>query len=286
MRYRSFGSTGWQVSAIGFGGVPLSFGERPSEERAIEVIQHAVACGIDVFDTADSYCRDETDFGHNERLIGRGLALLGSGERDRIKVFTKGGYLRPGGAKVPNGRPEYLRAACDGSLAALGVDRIDLYQHHVPDPEVPVGESVGGLAQLQQEGKIEHIGVSNYSVAQIEEARSVAPIQSVQNQYSVLKRNPESDGTLEAAARCSIAFIPWAPLGGLGVAGTLGTAAEGCDEVARRHGVSAQRVALAWLLSRGEHVFPIPGSSRKETVEDSAAAADLELSSEDLVLLG
>ncbi|MDX1383366.1 MAG: aldo/keto reductase, partial [Thermoanaerobaculia bacterium] len=156
MRHRSFGPTGWQASAIGIGGVPLSFGDRPDEATAIRVLHHAFACGIDVVDTADAYCRDGSELGHNERLIAKALAALQAAERARVRVFTKGGYTRPGAGWAPNGRPEHLRAACEGSLERLGVERIDLYQHHTPDPEVPVADSIGALARLREEGKIRH----------------------------------------------------------------------------------------------------------------------------------
>ena len=168
MRYRAFADTGWQLSAIGLGGVPLSFADRPQESEAIRVIHHAIGCGINVIDTADSYCRDDSETGHNERLIGKALGRLPAAERNRVHVFTKGGYTRPGGGWAPNGHPEHLRAACHASLKRLGVEAVDLYQHHTPDPAVPIAETVGELARLKAEGKIRHIGVSNYTVAQLD----------------------------------------------------------------------------------------------------------------------
>ncbi len=277
MRTRDFGTTGWRLSAIGFGGVPLSFGQRPAEADAVALLHLAFDCGINVVDTANAYCRDSSEEGHNERLIGRALAKLPAAERNRIKVFTKGGYTRPGGAWRPDGRPEHLRAACEGSLRALGTERIDLYQHHTPDPDVPVAETVGEMARLQDEGKIEHIGVSNYSVEQIEAAAAITTIQSVQNEYSPRHRAPEEDGTLAHTAEKGMAFVPWSPLGGLGAAQSLAQRRGALAEISARLGVSPQRLALAWLLHQGEHVFPIPGASRPATLQDSAQAADLDL---------
>lgn len=282
MRYRTFGTTGWELSAIGLGGVPLSFGNRPSESAAIDVIQHALECGINVIDTADAYCRDESEIGHNERLIAKALATLSAGERREVKVFTKGGYTRPGDSWQPNGRPEYMRSACEQSLGALGIDTIDLYQHHTPDPEVPVADTIGEMSRLREEGKIRHLGVSNYSVAELDEALAIVEIQAVQNQYSPRHREPEQDGTLAATAERDVAFIPWSPLGGMDGAKTLDRGLAVLREIADNWGVSPHRVALAWLLGKGEHVFPIPGASRRETIEDSALAADLDLSPDEI----
>jgi aryl-alcohol dehydrogenase-like predicted oxidoreductase len=282
MRYRSFGSTGWQLSAIGFGGVPLSFGARPDESEAIAVLHHALGCGINLIDTADAYCRDETEVGHNERLISKALSQLGSSERSAVRVFTKGGYTRPDGGWAPDGRPAHIRAACERSLLALGLETIDLYQHHTPDPDVPIAETIGEMRRLQDDGKIRHIGVSNYSVEQTETAREIVEIQAVQNQYSPRHREPERDGTLETTAQLGLALIPWSPLGGMGGAKSLNRGTAALGEVAGSHGVSSHRVALAWLLAKGDHVFPIPGASRRETIEDSALAADLDLADDEI----
>ena len=268
---------GWQLSVLGFGGVPLSFGERPSASEAAEVLQHALNCGINFIDTANAYCRDASEVGHNERLIAASLKSLSKQDRHSVKIFTKGGYTRPGGAWVPDGRPAHIRSACEHSLLALGAEQIDLYQHHTPDPAVPVADTIGEFARLKEEGKVLHIGVSNYSVEQIDAAREVVEVQSVQNEYSPRHREPEADGTLAGSSAREMAFIPWSPLGGLGGSRTLGDGLLALEVVAAAHGVSVHRVALAWLLSKGANVFPIPGASRKVTLEDSAKAAELVL---------
>ena len=280
MKSRDLGNTGLSVSAVGLGGVPLSVPEtRPDEAAAIKVIHHAVDQGVTFIDTADSYGRGETDMGHNERLFGRVLAQLPADVRDQLVVATKAGFTRPGGAWVPNGRPEYLRRQCEASLRNLGVERLDLLQHHRPDPGVPIAESIGAFARLRDEGKVRFVGVSEYSVAQLDEAQAVTEIASTQNQYSLAHRQPEQDGTLAATRSRRLAFIPWSPLGGI-------SATPGRD-LARRHpavaglaerlGVSPQQLAVAWLLSKGPQLIVIVGASRAASIEDSARAADLEL---------
>ena len=193
--------------------------------------------------------------------------------------------MRPGGAWVPNGRPEYLRGQCEASLRNLGVERIDLLQHHRPDPEVPIAESIGAFARLREEGKVRFIGVSEYSVAQLDEAQSVTAIASTQNQYSLAHRQPERDGTLAATETRGLAFIPWSPLGGIAApphgARDLARRHPAVARLAERHGVSPQRLVLAWLLAKGPHVLVIVGASRTATIADSARAADFELDAGD-----
>ena len=285
MRYRPLGNTGLSVSAVGLGGVPLSVPEtRPDQATAIRVIHHAIDRGVTFIDTADSYGRGESDMGHNERLFRTALAQLPADVRARVVVATKAGHTRPGGAWVPNGRPEYLRRQCEASLRNLGVERIDLLQHHRPDSEVPIADSIGAFARLREQGKVRFIGVSEYSVAQLDEAQSVTAIASTQNQYSPAHRQPERDGTLAATAQRGMAFIPWSPLGGTGQQGA-GDLARRHPEIARlaeRHGVSPQRLVLAWLLAKGAHVLVIVGASRTATIEDSARAADLDLDAGDI----
>ena len=280
MKSRDLGNTGLSVSAVGLGGVPLSVPKtRPDEATAIKVIHHAIDQGVTFIDTADSYGLGENDMGHNERLFHRALSQLPVDVRDQLVVATKAGFARPGGAWVPNGRPEYLRRQCEASLRNLGVERLDLLQHHRPDPGVPITESIGAFARLRDEGKIRFVGVSEYSVAQLDEAQGVTEIASTQNQYSLAHRQPEQDGTLAATRERRLAFIPWSPLGGIDA--TPGR------ELARRHpviaslaaalGVSPQQLALAWLLSKGPQVIVIVGASRAASIEDSARAAEFEL---------
>ena len=286
MRYRPLGNTGLSVSAVGLGGVPLSVpATRPDQATAIQVIHHAIDRGVTFIDTADSYGRGESDMGHNERLFRTALAQLPADVRARVVVATKAGHTRPGGAWVPNGRPEYLRRQCEASLHNLGVERIDLLQHHRPDSEVPIADSIGAFARLREQGKVRFIGVSEYSVAQLDEAQSVTEIASTQNQYSLAHRQPEQDGTLAATEARGLAFIPWSPLGGIAApphgARDLGRRHPVVARLAERHGVSPQRLVVAWLLAKGPHVLVIVGASRAASIEDSARAADFELDAGD-----
>ncbi|WP_433266397.1 aldo/keto reductase [Actinosynnema sp. CS-041913] len=267
-----------EVSAIGLGALPMSTDGRPPRERSIATIRAAVEAGVTLIDTADAYSADDTDFGHNEKLIAEALKGV-----DGVLVATKGGHTRtPGGGWGLNGRPEYLKAACEASLRRLGVDAIDLYQFHRPDPDVPTAESVGALAELLDEGKIRLAGVSNFDPAQIREADGVlgGRLAAVQNQFSPAFRSSEPE--LALCAELGIAFLPWSPLGGFGAAGELGDRFGSFGEVARDRGVSPQQVCLAWMLAKSPTVIPIPGSSRPESIRDSAAAVHLELSDEEL----
>jgi aryl-alcohol dehydrogenase-like predicted oxidoreductase len=272
---------GTAVFPIGLGGMPLSVRDRPDEAQAIRTVHAALDAGANLIDTADAYALDDSEIGHNERLIAKALA----GRREDVVVATKGGHVRRGRAWEVDGRPGHLRAACEASLRALGTDRIDLYQYHRPDPAVPFAESVGAFKELQDEGKIRWIGLSNVTVAQLEEALGIAEIVAVQNQLSLGYTGPLAKGEVDACTERRIAFLPWSPLGGIGRAG--GT--EGVETVraaAERHGVSPQQVALAWLLSLGPTVIPIPGSRRPETITDSLAAARLRLDDDELAAIG
>jgi aryl-alcohol dehydrogenase-like predicted oxidoreductase len=265
------------VFPIGLGAMPMALSGRPPEEQSIRAIHAALEAGVDLIDTADAYAIDESEVGHNERLIAKAL----KGRRDGVLVATKAGHIRPGGAWELDGRPEHVRAACEASLKALDTDRIDLYQYHRPDPNVPYADTVGAFKELQDEGKVRWIGLSNCTVAQLEEALGVADIVSVQNQLSLGYTGPLGKGEVDACTERGIAFLPWSPLGGIGNAG--GTAdVDPVAKAAEEHGVSPQQVALAWLLSLGPTVIPIPGASRPESIADSAQAADLELTREEL----
>jgi aryl-alcohol dehydrogenase-like predicted oxidoreductase len=273
---------GLQVSAIGLGEMPLSLAGRPDEAQAVRTIHAALDAGVTLIDTADAYCRDQSDFGHGEGLVARALAAW-NGDRDRVLVATKGGHTRPGGAWELDGRPEYLRQACEASLKRLGVEAIGLYQFHRPDPKVPFIESVGALAELRAAGKIRLVGLSNVSIDQIGQARDLIDVASVQNEFS--PRFRRSEGELVWCAANRIAFLPWSPLGGIGRGRDLGGRHRAFAEVADAHGVSPQQVALAWELAKGPVVIPIPGSSRPETILDSVAAASLRLGADELARL-
>ncbi|MEU4236363.1 aldo/keto reductase [Actinoplanes sp. NPDC026619] len=271
-----------QVSAIGLGGMPMSIEGRPDEERSISTIHAALDAGVTLIDTADAYHIHADEVGHNESLIARALASYG-GDTSGVLVATKGGHLRPGdGSWTVDGAPSYLQSACDASLKRLGVDAIGLYQFHRPDPAVPYAESVGALRDLLDAGKIRMAGISNADPAQIVEAREILGdrLVSVQNQFSPAFLS--STAELELCDQLGIAFLPWSPLGGIGRAGGLGG---GFAEVAERCGVSPQRVCLAWHLSKSPVVVPIPGASRPASIQDSAAASDLDLTASDLALL-
>ncbi|MER5266592.1 aldo/keto reductase [Actinosynnema sp. NPDC002837] len=269
---------GVEVSAIGLGAMPMSLEGRPDRAQAIGTIRAALDKGVTLIDTADAYSADDRDFGHNEELIAEALKGVNG-----VMVATKGGHTRvPGGGWEVDGRPEYLKAACEASLRRLGVDAIDLYQFHRPDPAVPTAESVGALAELLDAGKIKLAGVSNFNPAQIREADEVlgGRLASVQNQFSPAFRGSEPE--LELCAELDIAFLPWSPLGGMSAAGRLGERFGAFAEVGRAHGVSPQQVCLAWMLAKAPQVVPIPGSSRPASIADSADAVHLRLSEEEL----
>jgi aryl-alcohol dehydrogenase-like predicted oxidoreductase len=273
---------GLQVGAIGLGEMPMSLAGRPDEARSIRTIHAALDAGVTLIDTADAYCLDGSELGHGERLVAKALAAW-PGDRDRVLVATKGGHTRPGREWGLDGRPEYLREACEASLRALGVEAIGLHQFHRPDPKVPFAESVGAMAELKAAGKVRLVGLSNVSVDQIRQARELVEVASVQNEFS--PRFRRSEGELAWCAANGIAFLPWSPLGGIGRGRDLGGRHRAFAEVAEAHGVSPQQVALAWELAKAPVVVPIPGASRPETITDSAAAAGLRLSADDLARL-
>jgi pyridoxine 4-dehydrogenase len=255
------------VNRIGFGAMRITgkgiWGPPPDRDRAKEALRRAVELGVTLIDTADSYGPDVS-----EELIAETLYPY----PDDLVIATKGGQIRPGpGRWVPDGRPEQLRSACEGSLRRLRVDRIDLYQLHRVDPKVPLAESVGTLKELKDEGKIRHIGLSNVSEEQLREAERIIPVVSIQNRYNVTDRS--SDGMVDLCEQEAMVFFPWAPISeAQGI--PLRTAAEA-------HGVSPRTVAIAWLLGRSPQILPIPGSGSAEHVEENIAAASLELDGEE-----
>ncbi|HET6297466.1 MAG TPA: aldo/keto reductase [Kribbella sp.] len=266
-----------EVSAIGLGGMPMSIEGRPDEARSIATIHAALDAGITLIDTADAYHLTATDLGHNENLIAKALASYG-GDTSGVLVATKGGHLRPGdGSWTLNGTPEYLKKAADESLKRLGVDAIGLYQFHRPDPKTPYEDSVGAIRDLLDAGKIRLAGISNANPAQIKLANEIlgGRLASVQNQFSPAFRSSEPE--LELSDELGIAFLPWSPLGGITNASDLGQNHPAFHEIAGELGVSPQQVTLAWMLAKSPHVIPIPGSTRPETIRDSYAAIDLQL---------
>ncbi len=276
---------GHKVSAIGLGGMPMSIEGRPDRERSIATIHAALDAGVTLIDTADAYHLEAGEVGHNEELIAEALRSYGQGARD-VLVATKGGHLRPGdGSWTLNGRPEYLKEAAKASARRLGVEAIGLYQFHRPDPEVPYADSVGAIRDLLDEGAIQLAGISNADISQIDLAAEIlgGRLASVQNQFSPAFRS--SQGELEHCATKDIAFLPWSPLGGITNASELGSRHGAFQEVADAHGVSPQQVTLAWELALAPVVIPIPGASRPASITDSAGAAELTLTDDEMARL-
>ena len=281
MKQRQLGPNGPFVGEIGLGGMPLSLKEdRPSEAEGAQVLLAAFGVGMNFWDTADAYCWDDSETGHNERVFALAYSQMSPADREKLIIATKGGHVRPNGEWKQNGRPEHLRAAIDASLERLGLEQIPLYQLHRVDPNVAIEDSLAPIVEAKNAGKIAYIGLSNVSVAQIEAALKLAPIASVQNRYSLEVRDPENDGVLDFCARNGISFLPWSPLGGIGAAKDKGVSA--AQTLAAEIGVSPQQVALAWLLSKDAKLIPIPGVSRAQSALDSAQAGEITLSAQQL----
>jgi aryl-alcohol dehydrogenase-like predicted oxidoreductase len=273
------------VSAVGLGAMPLSSKEdRPSPEDAVAVVHAALDAGVTLIDTADAYAHDDGEFGHNESLVARALASYG-GDTSEVLVATKGGHTRRGTEWELDGTASYLRRACEGSLRRLGVEAIGLYQFHRPDPATPWEESMGALRGLADDGLVRMVGISNADVAQIDAARAIVgdALVSVQNQFSPGYRS--SAGELAHCAAVGLAWLPWSPFGGVSTAKSLGSTAAEFAAVAEELGVSVYRVTVAWHLAQADVVLPIPGASRPESIVDSAGAADLQLTPEQLARL-
>ncbi|MEU6356582.1 aldo/keto reductase [Streptomyces sp. NPDC047072] len=272
------------VSPIGLGAMPMSIEGRPDEARSIATLHAALDAGVTLVDTADAYHRDADEVGHNETLIAKALSSHDRGAD--VLVATKGGHLRPGdGSWTLDGSPRHLKEACEASLGRLGVEAIGLYQFHRPDPRVPYEESVGAVRDLLDEGKIRMAGISNANPEQIRAANEIlgGRLVSVQNQFSPAFRSSEPE--LRLCDELGVAFLPWSPLGGISRAGELGSAHGAFARIAEAHGVSPQRVCLAWMLAKSPVVVPIPGASRPETIRDSVAAAELRLSEQEIAEL-
>jgi aryl-alcohol dehydrogenase-like predicted oxidoreductase len=280
MHRRSLGLDAPPVSAVGYGGMHLSIKDRPPEEQGIRVIHAALDAGVTLIDTADVYCLDDKDIGHNERLVARALRSW-PGNRDEIIVATKGGVTRPAGRWETDGRPQHLRNACERSLAALGVERIDLYQLHAPDPRVPLAESVGALAELKQEGKIRWVGLSNVSVLEIQQAEALVRVTSVQNRLNPFFREALSEGVVDYCEERRMGFLAYSPTGGGRLNHKL-PAHPVLQPMAARLGVTPHALVLAWVLARSPAVIVIPSARTVEHTRDSAGAADLTLSEADL----
>jgi pyridoxine 4-dehydrogenase len=264
-----------EVRRLGFGAMrlcgPRIIGWPEDRENALAVLRRAVELGVNLIDTSDAYGPEV-----NELQIAEALHPYPEG----LVIATKGGLLRDRNGSWPtDGRPEHLRAACEASLRRLRVDRIDVYQLHAPDPKVQLEDSVGALAELRREGKIRHAGLSNVSLDELECARRIVPIVSVQNRYSLADRAWED--VLEACERDSLGFLPWYPL----ATGRLARGSGRLGQIAKKHGATPTQVALAWLLARSPVMIPIPGTSSLAHLEENVAAAQLRLDDEDVVEL-
>jgi pyridoxine 4-dehydrogenase len=263
-----------EVRRLGFGAMRLCgrriMGWPRDRENALAVLRRAVELGVNLIDTSNAYGPEV-----NELQIAQALHPY----PDDLVIATKGGLVRDDSSRWPrDGRPEELRAACEGSLKRLRLDRIDVYQLHAPDPRVPLEESVGALRDLRDEGKIKHVGLSNVDVDELERAETVVPIVSVQNEYNLGFR--ESEDVLDACERKALAFLPWYPL----ASGSLAKRRR-LDQIAKKYDATSAQVALAWLLKRSPAMLPIPGTSSLEHLEENMGAAKLELSDEDFATL-
>ncbi|HJY52459.1 MAG TPA: aldo/keto reductase [Candidatus Udaeobacter sp.] len=258
------------VNRLGFGAMRLTgegiWGWPPDRENARKVLRRAVELGANLIDTADAY-GPETD----ELLIAEALYPYPKG----LVIATKGGNTRPGPNQwVPDGRPEYLKQCVDKSLKRLKLERIDLYQLHRVDPKVPMEDSLGALKEMQSAGKIRHIGLSEVSPEQVQRARKIVPIVTVQNRYNITDR--KWDNTLAYCEKERIGFMPWAPVGG-----TRGMSSAALEKIAKDHGISIYQLGLAWLLHRSPVMLPIPGTSSLAHLEENMAARQIQLSAEE-----
>jgi aryl-alcohol dehydrogenase-like predicted oxidoreductase len=264
-----------KVNRLGYGAMRVTgtgiWGSPPDREQAKAVLRRVAALGVNFIDTADSYGPNVS-----EELLGEALAPYAAG----VVIATKAGLVRPGpGDWQPDGRPEHIREAIEGSLKRLKLDRIDLYQFHRVDPKVPFEESVGTFAELQREGKVRHVGLSNVSVDQLHAAQKIVPIVSVQNRYNFDDRS--SEDVLTECERAGIAFLPWAPIGGISPLKN-----DQLQRVAAKHNATPLQIALAWLLKRSPVMLPIPGTGSLEHLEENIAAANITLGDDEFKLLG
>jgi len=276
------GNTTLDIFPIGLGAMPLSLANRPGEAQAIDVINTFIEGGGNFIDSANVYCADDKDVGHNEQLIAK--ALSNRENSQDIIVASKGGLRRSKADWKVDASPEWLRTSCEKSLHDLNSNSIFLYQLHAPDPDIPLTDSIGELAKLKGEGKIQHIGLSNVTVEHIELALSVTQIMSVQNRCNLFERQSFKNGVVEYCENNNITFIAHSPVGG------HYQHAQRTDnlllkKLAEKYEASSYQIMIAWLLHKGPSVFPIPGASKVTSIEDSLKASNIELSKEDMQLL-
>lgn len=273
------GQTGLEINQMVYGCMRLSMGDAINEGDAIKLLHHVWDAGVDLVDTADSFCSDDSDMGRNERLIAKALASYGI--KSKIKIATKGGFIRPLGAWVTNGHPRHLKEACEASLKSLGCEQIFLYYLHVSDDDVPYAESLGAIFDLQKEGKIKHVGISNVDVEKLETAVGLGRIEAVQNRFNPFCLRDNGNGVLDKCIENKLSYFAYSPVGGGLGHGKVATSME-LSDVGKALNVSPYRVALAWIMKHFPSVSPIIGTSRLESTDDCLEASKLELSKDQM----
>lgn len=271
---REIGKTGVFVFPVGLGAMPLSIQNRPDEVSAVRVLRAAWDAGIQFVDTANVYCLNDDDIGHNERLIKEALKQRPGAE---IYIGTKGGLQRPGGRWTNDARPHSLKCACERSLKDLGMDSIFLYQLHAPDPGVPFADSLGALIDLKREGKIQHIGISNVTNEQVIEALHLTRIETIQNRANPFwQKDYRTAGIVELCIAHSMTFLPYSTVGGQNHHHDV-TSHEALIHIAKKHEATPYQVIIAWHLAQSPRVIPIPGASRPESIRSSVKAREIIL---------
>jgi len=266
------------VCAIGLGAMPLSLRGRPPDSTAMEVIRSFVDSGGQFIDTANVYCRNEQEVGHNENLVFRGLKDFRHGD---VYIATKGGLRMSGDSWTVDGSPAWLRMSCENSLMNLNTASIFLYQLHAPDPDIDLLESVGELMRMQSEGMIQHIGISNVTRKQLRRVTEMTTVFSVQNRCNLFHREDIDQGLVAMCRENNILYIAHSPVGGhYNHANLMGNNILG--RVAGKHGTTSYCIALAWLLHQGDNILPIPGASKVQSIQNSLTARDITLDEEDV----